>query len=46
MVEKRLAEFQVFHDLNAVEEAYRQSERSMSMDAVLSFMCDRMFFPA
>ena len=46
MIEKRLPEYQVFHDLNAVEEAYRQvSERSMQSEAVLSFMCDRMFFP-
>ena len=46
MVAKRLPEYQVFHDLGAVEEAYRQvSERSMQSEAVLSFMCDRMFFP-
>ena len=45
MIGERLPEFQVFHDLNAVEEAYRQAERSMTIDAVLSFMCDRMFFP-
>lgn len=47
LIDKRLQEYQVFHDLNAVEEAYRQvSERSMQSEPVLSFMCDRMFFPA
>jgi len=46
MIEKKLPEYQVFHDLNAVEEAYRQSARSMTTESVLSFMCDRMFFPA
>lgn len=46
LIDKRLQEYQVFHDLNAVEEAYRQvSERSMQSEPVLSFMCDRMYFP-
>ena len=46
LIEKRLPEYQVFHDLNAVEEAYRQITLSMSAESVLSYMCDRMFFPA
>lgn len=47
MVERRLPAYQVFYDVNAVEDAYRQvSERSMQAEPVLSFMCDRMFFPA
>ena len=46
MVDRRLPEYQVFHDINAVEEAYRQVTRSLSAEPVLSFMCDRMFFPA
>ena len=46
MIEAKLPRYQVFHDIAAVEAAYVQAtEHSMSAEAVLSFMCDRMFFP-
>ena len=34
--------YRAFRGIEAVEDAYRQSERSMSDDAVLSFMLDRL----
>ena len=41
----RLPLHQAFRNIEAVEEAYRQCERSMNEEAVLSFMVDRMVFP-
>ena len=45
MVEGRLPRFQAFRNVEAVEDAYRQSERSMGDEAVLCFMTDRMVWP-
>jgi DNA polymerase-3 subunit delta' len=45
MVEGRLPTWQAFRNVEAVEDAYRQSERAMSDDSVLCFMTDRMVFP-
>lgn len=45
MVEGKLPLYRARNNLDAVEEAYRQSERSMSDEAVLAFMMDRMVFP-
>lgn len=45
MVDRRLPDYQAFRNVEAVEEAFRQSERSMNDEAVLSFMVDRMVFP-
>ena len=36
---------QAFRNIEAVEDAFRQSERSMNDEAVLSFMLDRIVFP-
>jgi len=46
MIDERLPRYQVFRDLASVEDAYAQSERSLPTDAVLGYMCDRMYFPA
>ena len=40
----KLPLFQAFRNIEAVEEAYRQSERSLADDAVLSFLMDRIKF--
>ena len=45
LIDAKLPEYKIFHDYTAVEEAHRQVSESMKSDAVLSFMCDRMFFP-
>ena len=45
MVDGVLPRHQAFRDIEAVEDAYRQSERSMGDEAVLCFMADRMFWP-
>ena len=45
MVENRLPLYQAFRNIEAVEEAYRQSERSMNDEAVLCHLADRMTFP-
>jgi DNA polymerase-3 subunit delta' len=45
MVEGRLPLHQAFHNVEAVEEAYRQSERALSDEAVLCFMTERMVWP-
>ena len=45
MIEGRLERYQAFRDIEAVEDAYRQSERSMGDEAVLCFMADRMTWP-
>jgi hypothetical protein len=39
-----LPRYQAFRNIEAVEEAYRMSERSMNDEAVLCFMMDRMVF--
>lgn len=45
MVEDRLPRFQAFRNVEAVEEACRQSDRSLNDEAVLCFMTDRMTWP-
>ena len=45
MVSGRLPRHQAFRNVEAVEDAYRQSERSMNDEAVLSFLLDRIVFP-
>ena len=45
MLDGRLPRFQAFRNIEAVEEAYRQSERSVNDEAVLSFLLDRIAFP-
>ena len=42
MLSGRIPRHQAFRGIEAVEDAYRQSERAMSDEAVLSFMLDRM----
>ncbi len=42
MVNDRIPRYQAFRNVEAVEEAFRQSERSMNDEAVLSFMLDRI----
>jgi len=41
-----LPRYQAFRNIEAVDEAYRQCERSMSDEAVLSFLADRLVFPS
>ena len=41
-----LPRYQAFRNIEAVEEAYRQSERSIGDEAVLCFLTDRLAFPA
>ena len=45
MVSGKLPRHQAFRNVEAVEDAYRQSERSMNDEAVLSFLLDRVVFP-
>lgn len=45
MVEGRLPAWQAFRNVEAVEEAYRRSERSIGDEPVLCFMMDRLVFP-
>ena len=45
MVSGKLPRYQAFRNVEAVEDAYRQSERSMNDEAVLSFLLDRVVFP-
>ena len=45
MVSGKLPRHQAFRNVEAVEDAYRQSERSMNDEAVLSFLLDRIVFP-
>ena len=42
---RALPRWQAFRNIEAVEDAFRQSERSMNDEAVLSFMLDRIVFP-
>ena len=46
MLSDKLPRYQAFRNVEAVEVAYRQSERSMNDEAVLSFMLDRIVFPS
>lgn len=41
----KVPNYQSFRNVEAVERAYRQSDRSMNDEAVLSFMLERMTFP-
>lgn len=45
MVNGQLPAHQAYRNVEAVEEAYRQSERSIGDEAVLCFMTDRMVWP-
>ena len=45
MLSGRLPRHLAFRNVEAVEDAYRQSSRSISDDAVLSFLMDRIVFP-
>ena len=45
MLSDKLPRYQAFRNIEAVEDAYRQSERSMNDEAVLSFLLDRIVFP-
>ena len=45
MLADKLPRYQAFRNIEAVEDAFRQSERSMNDEAVLSFMLDRIVFP-
>ena len=44
MLSEKIPRHQAFHNVEAVEDAYRQSERSMNDEAVLSFLLDRIRF--
>ena len=44
MLSEKLPRYRAFRNVEAVEDAYRQSERSMNDEAVLSFMLDRVVF--
>ena len=46
MVGGNLPRYQAFRNIEAVEDADRQSDRSMNDEAVLSFLVDRIVFPA
>ena len=46
MVAGKLPRYQAFRNIEAVEDACRQCERSMGAEAVLSFMLDRIVFPS
>ena len=46
MLTDKLPRHQAFRNIEAVEDAYRQSERSMNDEAVLSFLLDRITFPS
>lgn len=45
MVDARLPYHQAFRNIEAVEDAYRQSDRSMNDEAVLGHLMDRITFP-
>ena len=46
MVSGAVERFRAYRNVEAVEEAFRQSERAMPDEAVLTFLTDRMTFPA
>jgi len=45
MVEGRVPRYQAFRNVEAVEEAARQSDRAMNDESVLTFLADRLVFP-
>ena len=45
MLSGKLPRHQAFRNIAAVEDAFRQSERPMKDEAVLSFLLDRIVFP-
>lgn len=45
MLSGKIPYWRAFRNVEAVEDAYRQSSRSMNDEAVLSLMLDRMVFP-
>ena len=45
MLGDKLPRWQAFRNVQAVEDAFRQSERSMNDEAVLAFLLDRIVFP-
>ncbi len=45
MIEERLPRHLAFRNVEAVEDAFRQSERSMNDEAVLCYMMDRLTLP-
>ena len=45
MLGGKLPAYKAFRNIEAVEDAYRQSERSLNDEAVLCFMMDRISFP-
>lgn len=45
LISEKLPRYQALRNLEAVEEAFRQSERSIGDEAVLSYMMDRLVFP-
>lgn len=46
MLGGKLPRYQAYRNIEAVEEAYRQSERYLGDEMVLSFLMDRIAFPA
>ena len=45
MLSGKLPRHQAFRNVDAVEEAYRQSEKAIGDEAVLSLMLDRIVLP-
>ena len=45
MLDGRIPRYQAFRNVEAVEDAYRQSDRSLNDDAVLSLLMDRIVLP-
>ena len=45
MLSGKLPRHQAFRNVDSVEEAYRQSEKSIGDEAVLSLMLDRIVLP-
>ena len=46
MLGGKLPAYQAFRNVEAVEDAYRQCERSLNDEAVLCFLMDRLVFPS
>ena len=46
MTSHALEEYKAFRNIDAVEEAYRQSERAINDETVLCFLMDRLILPA
>jgi hypothetical protein len=45
MVEGRLEGFRAYRNIEAIEEAYRRTEKSLSDDMVISALADKLSFP-